>query len=103
MWRSQVVFSKQTPRFSLLFEPVLKAQDSIYSTNRTDDWGYRHHKVTLGQYYCWFSHDDDDFAVVSVAVQLTTHLLKTGDFSKASAVELVNPSHPEDLSLTVIL
>ncbi|RMC21244.1 hypothetical protein DUI87_02103 [Hirundo rustica rustica] len=49
MWRSQVVFSKQTPRFSLLLEPVLKAQDSIYSTNRTDDWGYRHHKVTLGQ------------------------------------------------------
>ncbi|RMC21415.1 hypothetical protein DUI87_02280 [Hirundo rustica rustica] len=49
MWRSRAVFSKQTPRFSLLLEPVLKAQDSIYSTNRTDDWGYRHHKVTLGQ------------------------------------------------------
>ncbi|RMC19766.1 hypothetical protein DUI87_03330 [Hirundo rustica rustica] len=49
MWRSQAVFSKQTPRFSLLLEPVLKAQDSIYSTNRTDDWGYKHHKVTLGQ------------------------------------------------------
>ncbi|RMC10077.1 hypothetical protein DUI87_12875 [Hirundo rustica rustica] len=48
MWRSQAVFSKQTPRFSLLLEPVLKAQDPIYSTNRTDDWGYKHHKVTLG-------------------------------------------------------
>ncbi|RMC22029.1 hypothetical protein DUI87_02900 [Hirundo rustica rustica] len=49
MWRSRAVFSKQTPRFSLLLEPVLKAQDSIYSTNRTDDWGYKHHEVTLGQ------------------------------------------------------
>ncbi|RMC19752.1 hypothetical protein DUI87_03316 [Hirundo rustica rustica] len=53
MWRSQAVFSKQTPHFSLLLEPVLKAQDSIYSTNRTDDWGYKHHKVTLGHREWW--------------------------------------------------
>lgn len=54
-------------------------------------------------YYCQFSHDDDDSAVVSVAVQLTTHSLKSGDLSKPSVIGLVNLSHPEDLSLSVIL
>lgn len=34
-----------------LSEPVLKAQSLISSINRTVDWGYKHHKVTLGQLF----------------------------------------------------
>lgn len=38
--------------FSLLLsEPVFKAQNLISSIRRTDDWGYTHHKVTLGQLF----------------------------------------------------
>lgn len=31
-----------------LLEPALKVWNLIPSINRTDDWGYRHHKVTPG-------------------------------------------------------
>lgn len=50
MCRSQELSPKETsPSLLLHSEPVLKAQNSIYSTKRTDDWGYKHHKVTPGQ------------------------------------------------------
>lgn len=36
--------------FSLLLS-VFKAQNLISSIKRTDGWGYKHHKVTLGQLF----------------------------------------------------
>ncbi|TRZ17530.1 hypothetical protein HGM15179_009579 [Zosterops borbonicus] len=51
-WRNGTPIFKKKKKKNLgnsQAEPASKAQNSIYSTTRTDDWGYKHHEVTPGQ------------------------------------------------------
>lgn len=41
---------------SSLLESVLKVQNLIFGIKRTDDWGYKYHKVTLEQPLIFESH-----------------------------------------------